>query len=105
MRCQYWPKGFARAGGQKNRFGSGSVYKLLPALAATNRLGFVLDADALAARQGRAEDVLIAATIKLTNNLTAKAGYRLLDGGVANASVYTYSMLHYGVVEVLINLD
>ena len=49
--------------------------------------------------------MLIAATIKLTNNLTAKAGYRLLDGGVANASVYTYSMLHYGVVEVLINLD
>lgn len=71
----------------------------------TNRLGLLLDGDALAAPQGRAEDVLVAATFKLTNSFTAKAGYRLLEGGADNATVYTYSMFHYGVIGVIINLD
>jgi hypothetical protein len=71
----------------------------------TNRFGLLLDGDALAAPQGRAEDVLLAATFKLTNNFTAKAGYRLLEGGADNATVYTYSMFHYGVIGVIINLD
>ncbi|MDX9769753.1 MAG: hypothetical protein RBT19_05280 [Tenuifilaceae bacterium] len=71
----------------------------------TNRFGLLLDGDALAAPQGRAEDVLVAATFKLTNSFTAKAGYRLLEGGADNATVYTYSMFHYGVIGVIINLD
>ena len=70
-----------------------------------NRLGLLLDGDALAAPQGRAEDVLIAATINLTESFTIKAGYRLLEGGADNATVYTYSMFHYGVVWVIINFD
>jgi hypothetical protein len=71
----------------------------------TSRFGLLLDGDALAAPQGRAEDVLVAATFKLTNSFTAKAGYRLLEGGADNATVYTYSMFHYGVIGVIINLD
>ncbi len=71
----------------------------------TNRFGLLLDGDALAAPQGRAEDVLVAATLKLTDKFTLKAGYRLLEGGADNASVYTYSMFHYGVFGVIVNLD
>lgn len=71
----------------------------------TSRLGLLLDGDALAAPQGRAEDVLVAATLKLTESFTVKAGYRLLEGGADNATVYTYSMFNYGVFGVIINLD
>lgn len=71
----------------------------------TKRFGLPSDGDALAAPQGRAEDVLIASTIDLTESFTIKIGCRLLDGGDDNATVYTYSMFHYGVVGVLINLD
>lgn len=71
----------------------------------TNRFGLLLDGDALAAPQGRAEDVLVAATLKLTDKFTVKAGYRLLEGGADNATVYTFSMFHYGVLGVIVNLD
>jgi len=59
------------------------------------RIGFLLEGDALAAPQGRAEDVLLAATFTLTRNLTLRAGYRILEGGADNRTVYTFSMFHY----------
>lgn len=71
----------------------------------TNSIGLLLDGDALAAPQGRAEDVLVALTLNLTKSFTVKAGYRLLEGGADNATVYTYSLFHYGVFGVIINLD
>lgn len=39
-----------------------------------NKLGILFDGDALAAPQGRAEDVLIAATFKLSDNIRVRAG-------------------------------
>jgi hypothetical protein len=62
------------------------------------RLGILLDGDALAAPQGRAEDVLLAATWLASERIMIKAGYRLLEGGADNKTVYTFSMFHYGVV-------
>ena len=59
------------------------------------KLGFLLEGDALAAPQGRAIDVLCAASYKLSNDLGIKAGYRMLEGGADNDEVYTFALLHY----------
>ncbi|HOP04562.1 MAG TPA: hypothetical protein PL017_09230 [Tenuifilaceae bacterium] len=69
-----------------------------------NRLGILVDGDALAAPQGRAEDVLVALTFRATNNFSVKAGYRILEGGADGKSVYTFSMFSYGVLGATIDL-
>ena len=63
-----------------------------------NKFGILLDGDALAAPQGRAEDVLIAATYKLSDNLRVRAGYRILEGGADNDVVYNFALFHYASV-------
>jgi hypothetical protein len=60
--------------------------------------GLLLDGDALVAPQGRAEDVLIAATYTLSDNFTIRAGYRILEGGAENDEVYSFSLFHYASV-------
>lgn len=64
------------------------------------RLHLVLDGDALAAPQGRAEDVLLAAVAPLNDRVSVKAGYRILEGGADNDDVYTFSLFHYAVAGV-----
>jgi len=61
-------------------------------------VGMVLDADALAAPQGRAEDVLLAATWDLREGLELRAGYRTVEGGADNDEVYSFAWFHYFVV-------
>lgn len=60
-----------------------------------NKFGLLLDGDALAAPQGRAEDVLTAITYTMTNNLKVRAGYRILEGGADNNVVYNFTLFHY----------
>jgi hypothetical protein len=60
-----------------------------------DKFGLLLDGDALAAPQGRAEDVLIAATYKLSDNFGIRAGYRILEGGADNDEVYNFALFHY----------
>ena len=60
--------------------------------------GVVLDVDALAAPQGRAEDVLLAATWAFHERLELRAGYRMVEGGADNDEVYSFAWLHYLVV-------
>jgi hypothetical protein len=64
------------------------------------KFGILLDGDALAAPQGRAEDVLIAATYKLSDNIGIRAGYRILEGGADNDEVYNFALLHYASVGI-----
>ena len=59
------------------------------------KLGFLLEGDALAAKQGRAIDVLFAASYKLSDQLGIKAGYRILEGGADNDEVYNFALFHY----------
>ena len=66
--------------------------------------GVVLDIDALAAPQGRAEDVLLAATWAFHENLELRAGYRMVEGGANNDEVYSFAWLHYGVVGLKMSL-
>jgi len=59
------------------------------------KLGFLLEGDALAAKQGRAIDVLVAASYQFSSQLGIKAGYRILEGGADNDEVYNFALLHY----------
>jgi hypothetical protein len=61
------------------------------------RLGFLLEGDALAAMQGRAEDVLLAITYDLTRNFRARIGYRILEGGADNDEVYNFAFFNYTI--------
>lgn len=63
-----------------------------------NKFGILLDGDALAAPQGRAEDVLIAVTYSLSYNLRVRAGYRILEGGADNDEVYNFALFQYASV-------
>ncbi len=58
--------------------------------------------DALAAPQGRAEDVLFALMYDASASTKVFAGYRVLEGGADNDEVYTFSLFNYivGGVEV-----
>jgi hypothetical protein len=67
---------------------------------ATDKFGLLLDGDALAAPQGRAEDVQLAATYTFSENLGIRAGYRILEGGADNDEVYNFSLFHYASVGV-----
>jgi hypothetical protein len=62
------------------------------------KLGLLFEGDALAAPQGRAEDVSLTATYKVSDHFLLRAGYRILEGGADNDEVYTFSLFHYGAV-------
>lgn len=53
-----------------------------------------LDGDALAAPQGRAEDVSLALEFG-AGDLTFRAGYRVLEGGADTSRVYSFAWLNY----------
>ncbi len=65
-----------------------------------DKFGLLLDGDALAAPQGRAEDVLIAATYNLSDNFDIRAGYRILEGGADNNEVYNFALFNYASVGI-----
>lgn len=67
-----------------------------------DKLGLLLDGDALAAPQGRAEDVLAALKYQASDRVGFKLGYRILEGGADNDKVYTFSLFHYASFSVLI---
>jgi len=57
--------------------------------------GLLLEGDALAGPQGRAEDVLAAVTVDAAPQVRLRAGYRILEGGADNDTVYTFALVHY----------
>ena len=57
------------------------------------QFAFLLDGDALAAPQGRAEDILAALLFTVSDKIDIKAGYRILEGGADNAVSYTHLTL------------
>jgi len=69
---------------------------------ATDRLALEAEADALAAPQGRAEDVSLKAVFRVSDAVDLDVGYRLLEGGADNDEVYTFAFFHYAVAGVRI---
>lgn len=59
------------------------------------KLGLLLEADAAAAKQGRAEDVLLALNWRLSPRLQMRCGYRFVEGGANVDEVYNFAWIHY----------
>lgn len=57
--------------------------------------GLLFEGDGLAAKQGRAFDVLLSASYNLSDKIGLKAGYRFLEGGADNDEVYNFALFHY----------
>jgi len=68
-----------------------------------DKFGLLLDGDALAAPQGRAEDILISTTYMFSDNFGIRAGYRILEGGANNNEVYNFALFHYASVGISYN--
>lgn len=88
----------------KDDFGFVPLINFRCFLKVKDQLGLLFSGDALAAPQGRAEDVLIAFTYDISDKLRMKLGYRLLEGGADNDEVYTFSWLNYAVFGLNIHL-
>jgi hypothetical protein len=61
-------------------------------------LALLLEGDALAAPQGRAEDVLAAFLYRVSDEIDIKAGYRILEGGADNDEVYNFTLVNYASI-------
>lgn len=70
----------------------------------TPKVHLLLDGDALAAPQGRAEDVLAAGAYRVNDQVTFKLGYRILEGGGDNDEVYTFALFHYAVLGLIMEI-
>jgi hypothetical protein len=57
--------------------------------------GILVEGDALAAPQGRAEDILFSVTYQPSSKWLLYTGYRFLEGGAKNSTVYTFAYFHY----------
>ncbi len=61
----------------------------------SSKLGLLLEADAAAAKQGRAEDVLLAVYWRFSPRAGLRLGYRFVEGGADVSSVYTFAYINY----------
>jgi hypothetical protein len=59
------------------------------------QFSLLFEGDALAAPQGRAEDVFLGLTYDPIENFGLKIGYRILEGGADVEEVYNFTLLHY----------
>ena len=88
------------ASSEKTDFGFVPLLNLDLVWRAAGPLALRIQGDALAAPQGRAEDVLVALEVGLGRHLAAYGGYRLLEGGADVPSVYSFAWFNYLVVGV-----
>lgn len=63
----------------------------------------ILDGDALGAPQGRAEDIALALQGGITDRVSLKLGYRVLEGGSDVEEVYSFTWVNYLFGGVLVN--
>jgi hypothetical protein len=59
-----------------------------------------LDVEGLAAPQGRAVDAAVKLRYAVNDKVGLSTGYRTLEGGADNDSIYTFAWLHYALVSV-----
>ena len=70
---------------------------------ATDRVDLLLEGDALAAPQGRAEDVFAGALVDLTDSVQLRAGYRIVEGGADNDEVYNFALINYASAGLVVS--
>jgi hypothetical protein len=61
----------------------------------TERIAFILEGDALASRQGRAEDIFAGIAYYIKPTVAIKGGYRLLEGGADVERNYNFTWVNY----------
>lgn len=66
----------------------------------SSALRLLLEGDAAAAPQGRAEDVQLAVVYHKNEKWALRVGYRILEGGADNDEVYNFALLNYVLVGV-----
>ncbi|HEY7885864.1 MAG TPA: hypothetical protein VIC08_13050 [Cellvibrionaceae bacterium] len=65
-----------------------------------NQLSLVLDVEGAAASAGRAIDASLKFYYQLPSGLQLSMGYRTLEGGADNDSLYTFAWVHYAALGV-----
>lgn len=65
--------------------------------------GLLFDADAAAAKQGRAEDVSAAVYYNINDFWTIKGGYRFVEGGADVEEVYNFAFIYYFYAGIVLN--
>lgn len=68
------------------------------------RWSIILEGDALAAKQGRAEDIFVGAAYQVNPKFGIKAGYRVVEGGADSDEVYNFNWINYASLGVLLTL-
>lgn len=66
----------------------------------TDKMKVALDLEGAGAAQGRAIDASLKFHYALNNDWDVSLGYRTLEGGADNDSLYTFAWLHYGVLGI-----
>ena len=66
----------------------------------SDALSLALDGDALAAPQGRAEDVSLALVYGATDAVDVRVAYRIVEGGADNDEVYNFTLVNYASLGV-----
>ncbi|WP_229238861.1 outer membrane beta-barrel protein [Dyadobacter sp. Leaf189] len=74
------------------------------ALKPSYRWSVILEGDALASKQGRAEDIFAGVAYQLNNKLGVKLGYRVVEGGADVDDVYNFNWINYASAGLLITL-
>jgi hypothetical protein len=69
---------------------------------ATDRIRFLLEGDALAAPQGRAEDVFTGVLVDAADRVQLRLGYRFVEGGADNDEVYNFALINYASAGVVV---
>ncbi len=88
---------------EKKNTGVVPLFSFLVQWTPFEKFHLLMDGEALAAPQGRAEDVLFAGMYDLNRTFSLKAGYRLLEGGADNDEVYTFTLFNQFVAGVVIS--
>ena len=65
-----------------------------------DRVSAILDIEGAGASQGRAVDAALKVVYEWPSGWHAAAGYRTLEGGADNNSVYTFAWLHFMLFEI-----
>ena len=69
----------------------------------TDKVGILLEGDALAASQGRAEDIALLLLYRIGRGVSLKAGYRLVEGGANVEEVKNFALIHYAAAGLVVD--
>ena len=61
----------------------------------TRSLAVLLDGDALVGPVGRAEDIFLGGVLSLSEKFSARAGYRIVEGGADVETVYNFTLVNF----------